>query len=67
MCYACAKAVPKEFLRFRYLVLFILKVINVITINDDFNYFMFNPYSFGLILELTLMILQIRSCRNKFI
>lgn len=48
--YACAKVVPKEFLKFRYSALFILKVTSI-TIDDNFNYFIFNTYSFGLILE----------------
>lgn len=60
-------AVTKEFLKFRYLALFILKIIIIITVNDNVNYFIFNTHSFGLKLELTLMLLQIRSFRNKFI
>lgn len=64
---AWTEAVPKEFLKFNYLALFILQVIGIITINDHFNYFIFNTRSFGLKLELTLMLVQIRSFRNKLI
>lgn len=48
--------VIKEFLKFRYLVLFILKIIFIIIVNDNVNYFIFNIYLFGLKLELILML-----------
>lgn len=63
---AFEKAVLKEFLKFRYLALHIFKVISIITINDNFHYFMFNTHLFGLIPELTLMSYRL-GFRSKFI